>query len=127
MAKRDEGFTISQIYRETLRRITHYEGLVAEGTCVDEASNFARWLRFSGVLSLIVDQPQPAPLATDGPGLEMRVSRLISACGEVYRRCGRAEQPHYQKSDIESIRDQLTQIQARLSCAPTAEPVLRVA
>ena len=109
-----EGAQIYTIWRETNRTLDNYAALVRENKCLDEASNFARWLRFSGILRMIIDNPQPQPLATDGVGLATKAARLVAAIGEAYSKWGRAV-PKYQQSDIDEIRGQLASIQSKLA------------
>ena len=107
--------TMRILFRETSNRIATYLRLVAEGKCLDEASNFARWLQFSGLMGVLRSNPQPMPLPVDGEKLRLQMEELIAACGEVYAKWGNNPAPQYQKTDIDEIREQLAAITKKLA------------
>ena len=110
-----EPYKLHILWRETNNRIEHYTKLVAEGMLVDEASQFARWLQFSGLLGVFKQYPQQSPLPVDGVSLAKKTDALVSACGEIYQRCGKSPEPEYKKSDIDQIKEQLAAITAKLA------------
>ena len=61
------------------------ERALHQGRGVDEASNFARWLQFSGLLKILEAYPQPAPLEVDGVAVRRLVERVIAAAGELHK------------------------------------------
>lgn len=73
------------LWSETFNRMESLARSVHEGRAVDEASNFARWLRFSGLLELLQSHPQPFPLKVDGAALAKLTASVVDACGVIYK------------------------------------------
>jgi len=134
-----------RLWSETDRRVDSLLKQVAEGRGVDEASNFARWIEFSGILQLLKDCSVELPLRVDGHGLHQKITSLNNACGEWYSLHERSFKPrdsYIPQSKLESIEARLKAIEDNLSrmdnkfCSPpsmdTAEmgassvPVLHV-
>jgi len=122
------------LWRETDRVVSALSKAVMECKRVDEASNFGRWLRFSGVLQILEAHPAGFPLTVDAKGLTKKVSDMLFECGELYR--GGKHDPRYAASDIAEINRKLDIIAAHISSPPlmattanagdAAEPVLHV-
>jgi len=73
------------LWKETCNRLQVLERAVQQGRAVDEASNFARWLSFSGLYRIFEAYPQPAPLEVDGKKIRALGERLVAACGVIYK------------------------------------------
>jgi len=124
------------LWRETDRVVEGLAKAVMECKRVDEASNFGRWIRFSGVLEILEAHPAPFPLTVDAKGLKKKVSDMLFECGELYR--GGKHDPRYAASDIAEINRKLDIIAAHISqpspplmattadVGDSAEPVLQV-
>jgi len=131
-----DSVTLHQVWRETNRRLESLARDVRENKNVREASEFARWLQFSGILKILEASPQPEPLLVDGVALRKQVRDLVYDCGECFRN-GKAD-AKYAASDIAEINRKLEVIAAHIStlsppvAATTseagnpAEPVLHV-
>jgi len=123
------------LWRETNQRVTELHARVREGIDVDAASEFARWLRFSGVLQLVGEYP--FPLESHGAGLSLAVEALVADCGLWYANHERSRvKPHAQipKTELERINAQLAHLTVQLSklspptsnTADAAQPALHV-
>lgn len=66
---------------------------------MDEASNFCRWLMFSGVLNLPHEDTQI---------LRKKAEAIGQRCGQIYR--GGVVKPEYAASDIAAILERLDRI-----------------
>lgn len=108
------------LWRETDRVVSALSKAVMECKRVDEASNFGRWLRFSGVLQILEAHPAPFPLTVDAKGLTKKVSDMLYDCGELYR-AGKHD-PRYAASDIAEINRKLDIIAAHIGSARTFAP-----
>jgi hypothetical protein len=93
------------MWRETDRFLDSLAASVREGKRVTEASNYCRWLQFSGVVSLLKENPSPSPLLVDGEGLRKKLDDLLYECGELFR--GGKHDPKYAASDIAEINRKL--------------------
>lgn len=80
-AMRFDSVTLHQIWRETNRKVESFARDVRECKNVREASDFARWLQFSGILALLEQFPQSEPLLVDGAALRKQIQDLIYECG----------------------------------------------
>jgi len=125
------------LWRETSNRIEVLQGRVNEGVDVDAASEFARWLRFSGVLKLLESSPDDARLPCKGHQLSKAVETLIYDCGQWYANHERSNvkpPAQVQRSELEAINAQLAAMRetlAKLSpstieTANAGHPALRV-
>jgi len=101
------------LWRETDNRLTSLARSVREGKCVDEASNFCRWLRFTGLLELLEQNSRPLPLIVNGAGLRVKVQDILFDCGEFYKG-GKPALPKYSDSDMATVMDRLDMITNRL-------------
>lgn len=125
-----DAVTLHQLWRETTRKLEAHAREVRENKGVLEASLFARWLTFSGVVKMLEANPQPEPLRVDGAALRRLAHEVISLCGEAFK-SGRAD-PKYAASDIAEINRKLDLLLSPSSAAATArvgdaaEPALRV-
>lgn len=81
-----------------------------EGTEVLSASDFARWLQFSGILELLEKFEQDVPLPVHGRQLRVKCAALVVQCGEWFRLHDRS----FKEADLELSRSALEQINERL-------------
>ena len=79
-----------RIWSETDRRLDSFANRVREGRDVMAASEFARWLFFSGIITLCKENSAPAPLKCDGALLQWKCEQLISQCGEYFTTNGQS-------------------------------------
>lgn len=118
------GVDAHVMWRETNTRLDTLAGRVREGVDVLAASEFARWLTWSGVLELLESHEAGYPLPCQGAELRKKVTALIADCGEWFKDHEHANtKPHPQvpKSELESIHEQLRAINdtlATLSAVP---------
>lgn len=109
-----------RVEAETMGRETssYLDGLarsVNEGKRVDEASNFCRWLRFSGVLKFISSTNCEA----DAGELNAKLETILHQCGEIYK--GGRVLPKYDSSDIAAINAKLDYLLAKDSLPVVVE------
>jgi len=71
--------------RETGNRIASLRRAVDEGHRLDEAANFARYVLFSGICTLLQQFPQGEPLPCDGHLLQHQANELLRAAQDRYR------------------------------------------
>lgn len=115
--------TLWKIWSETDRRLDSLAASVREGSQVDEASNFARWLRFSGILKLLEPFEQDVPLPIRSRQLASKCEALVSACGEWYALHERSNKPrdcYVSRSALTSIENDLRIIKEALRLPLTA-------
>jgi len=106
---------IHVLWRETNTRLDSLARSVREGKCVDEASNFCRWLRFTGILQLLKENPRPFPLIVDGQSLYQKVEDVLFECGEFYKvGKGRQPLPRYAESDMAEVVSRLDSLARRM-------------
>ena len=79
------------MWRETGDRLRVMHTRVREGQDVLAASEFARWLRMSGILTIFRDNPQSEPLEVDERKIVKQIDDLLWDCGERLKR----DQPGY--------------------------------
>ncbi len=126
-----------KIWSETDRRLDSLMQCVREGVQVDEASNFARWLRFSGILTLLKPFEQEVPLPIRATELSRKCEDLIYECGEWYRLHERSFKPRDSyvsqsklaaiENDLRAIKDALhLPLMATADTVDTAETGLQV-
>ena len=71
--------------KETVNKLELLLRSVHEGRGVEEASSFARWLNFSGLIKIFEAYPQPAPLLVDGAAVRRLSSEVEAACGVIFK------------------------------------------
>jgi len=111
----DESIAISMhvLARQTENRLAVLRKDVSECKSVDEAANFTRWLRASGVLALLERFSTDGVLPVDGKSLSKLSETILSDCGDLYRN-GKAT-PRYAASDIAEINRKLDIIAHEIS------------
>lgn len=102
------------LWRETDNRLVSLARSVREGKSVDEASNFCRWLRFTGLIELLEQNENPLPLIVSGRELRRKVEDILFDCGECYKG-GKPPLPRYSESDMASVMARLDTITDRLN------------
>jgi hypothetical protein len=108
-----------QIYRETMNRLSSYSRRVAEGRDVMAASEFARWLNFSGIVRLLMSNPQDPPLKVDGAFMQWTLDQLLEHCNERFRT--NRNDPSFTPAEFQSLHDKIDLMAgylSRLSVAP---------
>jgi hypothetical protein len=109
----------ARIYRETVNQLDSFSRRVQEGRDLEAASNFARWLSFSGILMLLEAFPEPEPFKVDGRFLRWKCEQLIEAVNLRYRTNN--SNPSFEAKDFESMHEKIDRMAgylSRLSVAP---------
>jgi len=104
------------IWRETDNRTDRLRAQVREAVDVLPASEFARWLRFSGVLDLLPEQDFPLPCR--GQELRNKVDKLVQECGDwfaLHERSNVSPHPEIPRTELERINSQLAHLTAAVS------------
>jgi hypothetical protein len=126
-----EKANLHRCWMETMNKLSSYSHRVSENRDVMAASEFARWLSFSGLLSMFKANPQDAPLKVDGALLEWTVNQLIERCNERFRTNN--GDPKLTVDEFESLHDKVDRLLrnqdtmagfvARLASPPPLAPV----
>jgi len=103
---RTELHKLHWTWKETVNRLDSLARDVREAKNVMEASNFARWLDFCGMIQIFRDNPSTQKhLEVDADVVQKKVRDLIYECGELFR--GGKADPKYAASDIAEINRKL--------------------
>jgi len=113
------------IWRETMTRLGVHRARIKECKGAFEASEFSRWLQFSGIIKLLEDHPYGEPLPVDGPGLRKAAQDLAYDAGQLLKQ-GKG---HSDVSEWELVNKRLAAIENKLGLssdvvAPTPVVVL---
>jgi hypothetical protein len=114
-----EQTNLHRIWNETLNRLETLRGRVQENRDVMAASEFARWLLFSGLIELFKVNAQDGFFKVDGCLIESKAETLLSMCNDRFRT--NVQDPSFQKSEFESLREKIDRMAgylAQLSVAP---------
>lgn len=124
------------LWRETVSKLEVYRQRVRERQDVQAASEFARWVQFSGLIKLFTNSAQPEPRRVDGPFLEKLVKDVLWDCGEAFRKQGtpfslNVSQAERINAKLDLIAGQLSKISPPItvntaSADEDSEPALRV-
>jgi hypothetical protein len=109
----DLSFALVQVYRETDRFLDDLLKCVREVKRVDEASRFARWLRFSGICTILeqnLNSSSSSLYSVDAKALRKKADELLYQCGELFRQ--NKANPTYAASDIAEINRKLDSLLA---------------
>lgn len=122
-----DSVTLHVLWRETDNRLNVLAARVREGIDVLAASEFARWLQFSGLLKVLESVEQGFPLPVRGSDLRRKAADLQMECGDWFRTHEHSNtHPHPQipRTDLERINAQLAQLQQQISqlSPSTVEP-----
>ncbi len=110
---------LSRLYAETMNRLSTLRRRVQEGRDVMAASEFARWLIFSGMVELFKAHSQDGFHKVDGSLLASKTEMLLDMCNERFR-TGKQD-VQIEKQEMESLRDKVDTIAgylAKLTIAP---------
>jgi hypothetical protein len=113
-----DSVTLHVLWRETDTRLDVLAARVREGVDVLAASEFVRWLQFSGLLKVLEAVDQPFPLPVRGVELRRKAADLQMECGDWFRTHEHSNtQPHPQipRTDLERINAQLAQLRETIS------------
>ena len=112
------------LWKETVNRLDSLARDVREAKNVAEASNFAHWLQFSGLLMLFRNNPSTTKhLEVDESMVRKKIDDLIYECGELFR--GGKHDPKYAASDIAEINRKLDLLIAG-GASKTNEPAVAI-
>ena len=109
---------LETISKEVHNKLESLACQAREGKNVMEAADFARWLQFSGVLTLL---ERYALADQDFTLVRRAVTELLSECGEQFR--GGRVAPKYSESDIRAIKNDINEIRACLARKTTVTVV----
>ena len=107
------------IWRETINRLDIFRQRVQENKDVMAASEFCRWLFFSGLIKLFKDNAQDGFLKVDGSLLESKIQTLLGMCNDRFRTNN--QEPTFERTQIESLNEKIDSMAgylSRLSVAP---------
>jgi hypothetical protein len=100
------------LQKETVNFLDQLAREVREGKNVMLASQFGRWLNFSGVIKVLEAFPSSRPyLEVDAVVVQDKLNDLLFDCGELFR--GGKFDPKYAASDIAEINRKLDEILKR--------------
>jgi hypothetical protein len=102
-----------RVVDETARYLDDLARSVRECKRVDEASRFARWLIFSGILDICREDGKSA---SDADRLAKVAIDLQMDCGELFR--GGKADPNYAQSDIAELMRKVEEIGRFINAAP---------
>lgn len=86
---------------------------VQEGRDVMSASEFARWLNFSGIIKLLEQNSTDGPHKVDGPLVRWKCEALIKDCNAQFVRS--SESAELSKDNVESLHAKLDRIAGHVS------------
>jgi len=104
------------IWKETINRLDTLSRRVAEGRDVMAASEFCRWLNFSGIFKLFDANPQPEPLKVDGAFARWKCEELLRACNDRFRTNSNA--PTIGEKEMRSLHEKLDVLAGYVSRLP---------
>ena len=111
-----EPTNLWRIYSETMSRLDKFDRCVQEGKALEQALDFARWLFFSGIITLCEMNPQPFPLKVDGSMLRWKCEDLQRKVQERFRLNDTS--PRVSKTEMDTLHDKLDKIAGFLSRFP---------
>jgi len=107
------GLQLHKLWCETNNFVERLTKDVREVKNVNAASDFVRWLQWTGLLEILVAAESPMPLPVRGGELKLKVKKLLDACNDLYQD-GKAT-PRYTESDIAEINRKLDIIAAHVA------------
>lgn len=114
-----ESHELHCIWRETINRLDTFRQRVQENKDVMAASEFCRWLLFSGLIKLFKNNAQDGFLKVDGSLLESKIQTLLGMCNDRFRTNN--QDPSFERTQIESLNEKIDRMAgylSRLSVAP---------
>jgi len=115
-----EPYKVHWLWKETHARLERLYKRVCEGKFVDEASEFARWLRFTGLLEIFHKYAAPEPLEVSAVKIEKLITDTLFECEQFWKRNPRG--PYVALSELEAINHKLDLLAGRIAQLPLAEP-----
>ena len=116
---------LARIYGQTVNQLDAFSKRVQEGRDVEAASDFARWLSFSGILMLLERYPNQVqsnhPLKVDGSFLRWKCEQLVEACNERFRT--NSLNPAFAKKEFESMHEKIDRVAGYLSKLTAARTI----
>jgi hypothetical protein len=116
---------LARIYGQTVNQLDSFSKRVQEGRDVEAASDFARWLSFSGICLLLERYPNQVqshhPLKVDGSFLRWKCEQLIEACNERFRT--NSLNPAFAKKEFESMHEKIDRMAVYLSKLTAARTI----
>ncbi len=131
-----QPYRIHWMWKETMERLHCLDLRAREGKCIDEASEFARWVQFSGLIHFFKENPQDEPLKVSAAELQRLITDTLFDCEQAWKKTPRG--PWVSLSELEAVNHKLDLIAAKLATlsAPVdgrtevagdaSEPTLRV-
>jgi len=108
-----EPHKLHWLYQETVNRLRTLDARAREGKSVDEASEFARWVRFSGLLWLFEAFKAPPPLEVSPDTVKRLISEVSADCEAHWKNEPRG--PWVSRSELESINQKLDLMAGQLA------------
>lgn len=118
-----EPVNLHRIYSETSNRIDALSRRVQEGRDVMAASEFCRWLLFSGIFKLLEENASPAPLKVDGVHLRWKCEQLLDLCNGRLR--SNSSEPCLTAGYLQSLHDKVDLMAGYLSRLSAPSPVIQ--
>jgi len=130
-----EPHKVHWLWKETVARLRRLDARAREGKSVDEANDFARWVRMSGLLWVFEAFKAAPPLEVSADAVRALLTEIACDCEAHWKNEPRG--PWVEKSELESINQKLDLIAGQLvklsppvnqetAAAGTAPPALRV-
>jgi hypothetical protein len=108
-----EKVVLHRIWSETIGRLDSFRRRVAEGRDVMAASEFARWVFFSGLIGLFKENAQDGFFRVDGALIQSKCEQLIESCNERFR--SNDVSPHFDSAEFKSLHEKVDCIAGYLS------------
>ena len=114
----------ARLYSESIARIDVLTRRVQEGRDIVAASEFCRWLTFSGIFDLLKTQAneERGILKIDGAHLEYRCHELLSLCND--RMSHNSTEPCLTAGYLQSLHDKIETMAGYLSKLSVETPVI---
>jgi len=87
------------LWKETVGKLESLERALMDRRAVEYATDFARWVEFSGLTKIFDAYSQPPPLRVDGEAIRALVSRVIESSGQILKGGNAAFNPNTAKLD----------------------------
>jgi len=107
-----DDFDLHKLWEETKLELLACQQRAREGVFVDEASGFARWVQFSGLLDLFKVYPQTGILEVSEPVLRTLVTDVLFECDCFWKKEGGG--PWVARSEVEKLNHKLDVVMAQL-------------
>jgi hypothetical protein len=101
------------LWKETAERLRRLDARAREGKSVDEASEFARWVQFSGLMHLFKMWAAPEPLKVSAEEIQQLINDVKYDCELHWKNSSRG--PWVPLSELEAISQKLDRIAAKVA------------